>query len=133
LISNKEPFDPKAFLADVGERRTIAQYGKNQEISSQGAVADSGFTFKRARSRASDSLTTQFCWLDFCCLRRRALGGPPRTPPEAQLISSSSPEVGLISVAPDVSAISRAEVMKMLPMIGTYAVQGVRQMARRSG
>lgn len=37
----------------------------------------------------------------------------------------------VISISPDVSAISRAEIMKALPMIGTYAVQGVRQMSRR--
>lgn len=30
-----------------------------------------------------------------------------------------------------VSAIARGEIMKLLPAIGTYAVQGVRQMSRR--
>lgn len=39
----------------------------------------------------------------------------------------------VISVSPDVSAISRAEIFKLLPMIGSYAVQGVRQAARRGG
>jgi CRP/FNR family cyclic AMP-dependent transcriptional regulator len=53
LISNKEPFDPKAFLADVGEGRTIAQYGKNQEIFSQGAVADSVFYIQKGKVKVT--------------------------------------------------------------------------------
>jgi CRP/FNR family cyclic AMP-dependent transcriptional regulator len=36
-------FDPKLFLAKVGEGRTIAEYSKNQVVFSQGDEADAVF------------------------------------------------------------------------------------------
>jgi CRP-like cAMP-binding protein len=41
--ARSEPFDPKEFLAKIGEGRTIIQYQKDQTIFSQGEVADSVF------------------------------------------------------------------------------------------
>jgi CRP/FNR family cyclic AMP-dependent transcriptional regulator len=38
-----EPFDPKDFLAQIGEGRTISQYRKGQTVFSQGDIADSVF------------------------------------------------------------------------------------------
>ena len=39
----KLPFDPKEFLAKVGEGKTISKYSKNQTIFSQGQIADAVF------------------------------------------------------------------------------------------
>jgi CRP/FNR family transcriptional regulator, cyclic AMP receptor protein len=36
----KVPFDPKIFLAQVGEGKTIAKYQRGQIVFSQGDVAD---------------------------------------------------------------------------------------------
>lgn len=46
----KTPFDPKIFLAKVGEGKTISKYRKDQIIFSQGQVADAVFTSRKARS-----------------------------------------------------------------------------------
>ena len=39
----KLPFDPKIFLAKVGEGKTISKYRKDQIVFSQGEVADAVF------------------------------------------------------------------------------------------
>ena len=39
----KPPFDPKEFLAKVGEGKTISKYRKDQIVFSQGAIADAVF------------------------------------------------------------------------------------------
>jgi CRP/FNR family transcriptional regulator, cyclic AMP receptor protein len=39
----KTPFDPKQFLAKIGEGKTILKYRKNQIIFSQGEVAEAVF------------------------------------------------------------------------------------------
>jgi len=41
--SPTEPFDPKDFLAQIGEGRTISKYRKGQTVFSQGDIADSVF------------------------------------------------------------------------------------------
>jgi CRP/FNR family transcriptional regulator, cyclic AMP receptor protein len=41
--SRKAAFDPKAFLAKVGDGKTIAKYHKNQVVFSQGTEADAVF------------------------------------------------------------------------------------------
>ena len=52
-MSHNEPFDPKAFLAEVGEGRTIFQYGKNQKVFSQGATADSVFYIQKGKVKVT--------------------------------------------------------------------------------
>ena len=39
----KASFDPKVFLAKVGEGKTVSKYRKDQIVFSQGQVADSVF------------------------------------------------------------------------------------------
>src|SRR3981189_3486510 len=43
------PFDPKLFLAKVGEGRTIANYSKKQVVFSQGETADAIFYIQRGK------------------------------------------------------------------------------------
>ena len=39
-LQRRPPFDPKSFLAIVGEGRTIGEYHKNQIVIAQGDPAD---------------------------------------------------------------------------------------------
>jgi CRP/FNR family cyclic AMP-dependent transcriptional regulator len=43
------PFDPKSFLAKVGQGRTIADYRKNQKMFSQGEPADALFYVQKGK------------------------------------------------------------------------------------
>jgi CRP-like cAMP-binding protein len=45
----KISFDPAAFLAKVGEGKTISEFGKNETIFSQGEVADAVFYIQKGR------------------------------------------------------------------------------------
>lgn len=47
------PFDSKAFLAAVGDGRTVEKYAKNQVIFAQGDVADSVFYVQRGKVKLS--------------------------------------------------------------------------------
>ena len=43
-------FDPKDFLAKVGEGKTVIEFHRNQTVFSQGDVADTVFYFRTERS-----------------------------------------------------------------------------------
>jgi CRP/FNR family transcriptional regulator, cyclic AMP receptor protein len=45
----KLPFDPKIFLAKVGEGKTISKYRKDQTVFSQGEVADAVFYIQQGK------------------------------------------------------------------------------------
>jgi CRP/FNR family cyclic AMP-dependent transcriptional regulator len=45
----KASFDPKSFLAKVGEGKTIAKYAKDQVVFSQGEAADSVFYIQKGK------------------------------------------------------------------------------------
>src|SRR3984885_7468734 len=45
----KPPFDPKLFLAKIGEGRTLADYKKNQKVFSQGDSADAVFYIQKGQ------------------------------------------------------------------------------------
>ncbi len=45
----KSRFDPKAFLAKVGEGKAISKYRKSQTIFSQGQVADAVFYIQQGK------------------------------------------------------------------------------------
>jgi CRP/FNR family cyclic AMP-dependent transcriptional regulator len=47
--SATEVFDPKVFLAKVGEGKTIIEFHKNQSVFSQGDVADAVFYIQRGK------------------------------------------------------------------------------------
>src|ERR1035438_3478733 len=46
-------FDPKAFLAKVGEGRTLANYKKNQRVFSQGNPADAIFYIQTGKVKVT--------------------------------------------------------------------------------
>ena len=45
----KASFDPKKFLAKVGEGKTISQYRKDQIVFSQGEIADAVFYIQQGK------------------------------------------------------------------------------------
>jgi CRP-like cAMP-binding protein len=45
----KIPFDPKIFLAKVGEGKTISKYRKDQVVFSQGQIADAVFYIRQGK------------------------------------------------------------------------------------
>jgi CRP/FNR family transcriptional regulator, cyclic AMP receptor protein len=47
--TNQTAFDPKAFLAKVGEGKTILEYRKDQVVFAQGDVADTVFYIQKGR------------------------------------------------------------------------------------
>ena len=47
----KASFDPKIFLAKVGEGKTISKYRKDQIVFSQGQVADAVFYIQEGKVR----------------------------------------------------------------------------------
>jgi CRP/FNR family transcriptional regulator, cyclic AMP receptor protein len=49
----KSAFDPKAFLSKVGKGRTIAKYGMNQTVFSQGDAADSVFFIEKGQVKVT--------------------------------------------------------------------------------
>jgi CRP/FNR family transcriptional regulator, cyclic AMP receptor protein len=48
-----EPFDPKDFLAKIGTGRTISSYRKNQDVFSQGDIADSVFYIQKGKVKVT--------------------------------------------------------------------------------
>jgi CRP/FNR family cyclic AMP-dependent transcriptional regulator len=46
---SRAPFDPKMFLAKVGEGKTISKYRKDQVVFSQGQVADAVFYVQKGK------------------------------------------------------------------------------------
>jgi CRP/FNR family transcriptional regulator, cyclic AMP receptor protein len=49
LATKRRPFDPKSFLAKVGEGRTIAKYRKGQVVFAQGDPADAVFYIQKGK------------------------------------------------------------------------------------
>lgn len=47
--TDQHAFDPKAFLAKVGEGKTIVEYGKDQVVFAQGDVADTIYYIQKGR------------------------------------------------------------------------------------
>ena len=52
-LSRSHRFDPKAFLAKVGEGRTIATYGENQTIFAQEEPADAVFFIQKGKVKVT--------------------------------------------------------------------------------
>ena len=53
MKSSDRPFDPKDFLAKIGDGRTIANYRKNQVVFSQGDAADSVFYIQKGKIKVT--------------------------------------------------------------------------------
>jgi CRP-like cAMP-binding protein len=52
-MPSKRSFDPKSFLTHVGEGRSIARYGKNRIVFSQGEPADAVFYVQKGKVKVS--------------------------------------------------------------------------------
>ncbi len=52
-IKHRPPFDPKSFLAKVGEGRSIDRFGKNQIVFSQGDPADAVFYIQKGKAKVT--------------------------------------------------------------------------------
>jgi CRP-like cAMP-binding protein len=52
-LNRKAPFDPKSFLARVGDGRSIATYAKDQIVFNQGDPADAVFYIQRGKVKIS--------------------------------------------------------------------------------
>ena len=52
-LKRRPPFDPKSFLAVVGEGRSIGRYRKDQIVFSQGDPADAVFYIERGKVKVS--------------------------------------------------------------------------------
>ena len=52
-IRRRPPFNPKSFLAKVGEGRSIGKYRKDQNVFSQGDLADAVFYIQRGKVRVT--------------------------------------------------------------------------------
>jgi len=64
--SRKAAFDPKIFLAKVGDGKTISKYQKDQIVFSQGDVADAVFYIQKGKIKltvVSERARKQ--WLEF--------------------------------------------------------------------
>jgi CRP/FNR family transcriptional regulator, cyclic AMP receptor protein len=53
MAKRRLPFDPKSFLAKVGEGRTISKYRKDQVVFSQGDLADAVFCIQKGRVKVT--------------------------------------------------------------------------------
>src|SRR3977135_2790384 len=49
MKSKRTPFDPKSFLAKIGEGRTISAYSKNQPVFAQGDPSDALFYIQKGK------------------------------------------------------------------------------------
>ena len=49
----RPPFDPKSFLAKIGEGRTISEYRKDQIVFSQGDPADAVFYVQKGKVKVA--------------------------------------------------------------------------------
>ena len=56
---SKATFDPKKFLAIVGDGKTIAKYQKDQIVFSQGDVADAVFLHPERQAQALGDFPTE--------------------------------------------------------------------------
>ena len=52
-MATKRPFDPKSFLAKVGEGRTISKYRKDDVVFSQGDPADAVFYIQKGKVKVT--------------------------------------------------------------------------------
>jgi CRP-like cAMP-binding protein len=52
-IKRRPPFDPKSFLAKVGDGRSIDRFGKDQIVFSQGDPADAVFYIQKGKAKVT--------------------------------------------------------------------------------
>ena len=86
MASKRRPrFDPKSFLAKVGEGRTISKYRKNQIVFSQGDLADAVFYIQKGKVKVTvvsdqgkEAVVALLAANEFC--GEGCLAGQPRRP-----------------------------------------------------
>jgi len=52
-VTHRRPFDPKSFLAKVGEGRSIDKFGKSQVVFSQGDPANAVFYLQKGKAKVT--------------------------------------------------------------------------------
>src|ERR1041385_7895186 len=52
-IKRRLPFDPKSFVAKVGDGRSIERFGKDQIVFSQGDAADAVFYMQKGKAKVT--------------------------------------------------------------------------------
>ena len=52
-IKRRLPFDPKSFVAKVGDGRSIERFGKDQIVFSQGDPADAVFYMQKGKAKVT--------------------------------------------------------------------------------
>src|ERR1051325_184664 len=52
-IKRRLPFDPKSFVAKVGDGRSIERFGKDQIVFSQGDPADAVFFIQKGKAKVT--------------------------------------------------------------------------------
>ena len=52
-IKRKPSFNPKSFLAKVGDGRSVGKYGKDQIVFSQGDPADEVFYIQKGKAKVT--------------------------------------------------------------------------------
>jgi CRP/FNR family cyclic AMP-dependent transcriptional regulator len=53
LRTPEGPFDPNNYLAEIGKGRTISTYGKNENVFSQGSIADCVFYIQKGKVKVT--------------------------------------------------------------------------------
>lgn len=53
MTNERRPFDPKSFLAKVGDGGSIGRYGKDQIVFSQGDPADAVFFIQKGKVKVT--------------------------------------------------------------------------------
>jgi CRP/FNR family transcriptional regulator, cyclic AMP receptor protein len=94
-IKASVPFDPKAFLAKVGEGRSIGKYRKNQPVFAQGEPADAVFFIQKGKvkitvlsEQGKEAVVAILGPDDF--FGEGCLGGQPRRIATAMTLTDSS-------------------------------------------
>ena len=52
-MTSKQSFDPKTFLAHVGDGRSISKYGKDRTVFAQGEPADAVFFVQKGKVKVT--------------------------------------------------------------------------------
>jgi CRP/FNR family cyclic AMP-dependent transcriptional regulator len=119
----KLPFDPKSFLAKVGEGRTISKYRKDQVVFSQGELAEAVFYIQKGKvkiavvsDRGKEAVVALLGAGEFC--GEGCLAGQPRRMATATAMTDCTimrlQKAGIIRVLRDEPGFSEVFISHLL-------------------